>query len=407
MSQIKPFKALRPLPERARKVAAVPYDVVSREEAREIVKNNPLDFLHVTRAEIDLSDNVNPFDDDVYERARQNLRQLREEATLHADSSEAVYIYRLESGEHDQTAVVALCSLDEYDTGLIKKHEKTRPEKENDRTRHIIETRCQTGLIFLCYKEINDINLLVKEFTKNAPLYDVTATDGVRHKIWRVTDSEKIVEAFEKVPALYIADGHHRAAAAARAREELKNLSSTNGAPPSDFVLAAMFPAEQLQILAYNRVVRDFSGLSEDEFLQRLSENFVISETATAEPTQKNEFCFYTNGKWRRAFFNVQFFRAPDPIDALDVSILQRYVLEPIFGIADVRTDKRIDFVGGIRGTRELERLVDSGEWKIAFSLAPTTLEELLTIADAGEIMPPKSTWFEPKLRDGLLAYEI
>jgi uncharacterized protein (DUF1015 family) len=405
---IKPFRALRPAPKEAAQVASVPYDVVSRAEASMLAAESPHSFLRVTRAEIDLPDEQNVYAETVYQRAKDNLEKLRADGVLISENAPSFYIYRLLTGNQTQTAVVALCSLDEYDCELIKKHEKTRPDKENDRTKHIVAAGAQTGLIFLCYRGTETINKLVSTVTTGAPLYDFTATDGVQHTVWRIAETADLESAFVAIPALYIADGHHRIASASNARQILRQKDADKDASaPSDYVIAALFPAEALKILAYNRVVKDLNGLSEDEFIRRLEENFIVSDAQIHVPEERGEFCIYLTGKWRKLRFAVNFFRAPDPVDALDVSILENYILKPILGIEDVRTDKRIDFVGGIRGTKELEKLVDSGQAKIAFSLFPTTVEDLLTVSDAGEIMPPKSTWFEPKLRDGLLIHKF
>ncbi len=409
MAMIKPFQALRPAPNEAAQVASVPYDVVNRTEAEKLASESPHSFLRVTRAEIDLPDEENVYAENIYLRARENLEKLRASGVLIAENAGSFYIYRLLTGNQTQTAVVALCSLDEYDNDQIKKHEKTRPDKENDRTKHIVVTGAQTGLIFLCYRGTEIINKLVSTATTAAPLYDFTATDGVQHTIWRVSETDNLQSAFADVPALYIADGHHRIAAAARAREILKKEASKNAdsdvSASGNFVVAALFPAEELKILSYNRVVKDLNGLGEDEFLARVSENFIVSDAHTHVPDQRGDFCIYLGGKWRKLHFAVNYFRAPETIDALDVSILENFLLKPVLGIEDVRTDSRIDFVGGIRGTKELEKLVDSGKAKVAFSLFPTTVEDLLEVSDAGQIMPPKSTWFEPKLRDGLLIH--
>ena len=411
MAMIKPFRALRPAPNEAAQVASVPYDVVNRTEAQKAASESPHSFLRVTRAEIELPDEENVYAEAVYLRARENLERMRAGGVLIEESNESFYIYRLLTGNQTQTAVVALCSLDEYDHDQIKKHEKTRPEKETDRTKHIVQTRAQTGLIFLCYRGNELINKLVSTATTAAPLYDFTANDGVQHTIWRVTETADLQSALSDVPALYIADGHHRIASAARAREILKKEAGTKADAdvhaPFDYVVAALFPAEELKILPYNRVVKDLNGLSEDEFLARVSENFFVSDAHAHVPEERGDFCLYLGGKWRKLRFAVDYPRAPDAVDRLDVSILENFLLKPILGIEDVRTDSRIDFVGGIRGTRELEKLVDAGQAKIAFSLFPTTIEDLLTVSDAGKIMPPKSTWFEPKLRDGLLIHHF
>jgi uncharacterized protein (DUF1015 family) len=409
MSKIKPFRALRPIGERAKKVSSVPYDVVNRDEAREIAKNNPLGFLHVSRSEIDLADDVSPYAGEVYQRAKENLQALQDDGTLRFDAEPSFYVYRLKMGEQVQTSIVATCSIDEYDNDLIKKHEKTRPDKENDRTKHIITVQAQTGLIFLCYRGTETINALVETITATEPIYDFVSEDEISHTIWQTTATENLVSAFEKVPAIYIADGHHRAASASRARAEMREANGQHtGEEDYNFVIAALFPAEQLKILAYNRIVKDLNGLSEEQFLQSISESgFIVSDTENPVPEMPGEICVYLSGKWRKMLFNVQYFVAPSVIESLDVSRLETFVLKPILGIEDVRTDKRIDFVGGIRGTKELEKLVDSGKAKVAFSMFPTTIDDLLAVSDENQIMPPKSTWFEPKLRDGLLIHKI
>ncbi len=413
MSKIKPFRALRPPETQAKQVSSVPYDVLSRDEARAITEQDPLSFLHVSRSEIDLADDVNPYADEVYQKAKENFERLQSEGVLSIENEPSLYVYQLQMGEQIQTSVVACCSIDEYDNDLIKKHEKTRPDKENDRTRHIIELEAQTGLIFLCYRGTDEINTLVNEVTKSEPLYDFEAEDVnknlIRNCVWKISATDRFVEAFENIPAIYIADGHHRAASGARARAAMREKSANHtGAEEYNFVIAALFPAGQLNILAYNRIVKDLDGLSAEEFLQRVAESgFVISETDNPKPENPGEICVYLGGKWRKLMFNIQYFADPGVIESLDVSRLENFILKPILGIEDVRTDKRIDFVGGIRGTAELEKLVDSGLWQVAFSMFPTTIEQLLQVSDLGEVMPPKSTWFEPKLRDGLLIHLI
>jgi uncharacterized protein (DUF1015 family) len=426
MSLIRPFRALRPQAGLAKQVSSVPYDVLNREEAREIAGENPLSFLHVSRSEIDLPENVNAYSDEVYRKAKENFARLQADGVLQIEDEPSLYVYRLQMGEQVQTSVVACCSIDEYDAGLIKKHEKTRPDKENDRTRHMIELEAQTGLIFLCYRGLDEINALVAEAVRDEPLYDFEAEDvnknSIRNTLWKIAAPASLVTAFEKVPAIYIADGHHRAASSSRARaflrqEALENLNegAVCLAPEVEiaeadynYVIAALFPAEELKILAYNRVVKDLNGLTTEEFLQKAGEEgFLVMETDSATPENPGEICVYTEGKWRKLRFNVQYFADPGVIETLDVTRLEKFILRPILGIEDVRVDKRIDFVGGIRGTQELEKLVDSGNWQIAFSMFPTTVEQLLQVSDMGEIMPPKSTWFEPKLRDGLLIHLI
>ena len=404
---------MRPPETQAKQVSSVPYDVLNASEAREITADNPLSFLRVSRSEIDLADDVNPYSDEVYQRAKANFERLQSEGVLTLENEPGLYVYQLQMGEQIQTSVVACCSIDEYDADLIKKHEKTRPDKENDRTRHIIELEAQTGLIFLCYRGTDEINALVNEVTKSEPLYAFEAEDVnknlIRNCIWKISATDRLIEAFEKIPAIYIADGHHRAASSSRARAAMRERNPAHtGAEEYNFVIAALFPAGQLKILAYNRVVKDLNGLSAEEFLQRVSESgFIITETDNSMPENPGEICVYLSGKWRKLMFNVQYFADPGVIESLDVSRLENFILRPILGIEDVRTDKRIDFVGGIRGSEELEKLVDSHQWQVAFSMFPTTIEQLFQVSDLGEIMPPKSTWFEPKLRDGLLIHLI
>ncbi len=335
---------------------------------------------------------------------------MQSDGILQLEAEPSLYVYQLQMGEQVQTSVVACCSIDEYDNDLIKKHEKTRPDKENDRTRHLIELEAQTGLIFLCYRGTGEINALVSEVTNTEPLYNFEAEDvnknSIRNTIWKISATDALVSAFESVPAIYIADGHHRAASSSRARAEMRSRNAHHtGEEDYNFVIAALFPAEQLKILAYNRVVKDLNGLSNDEFLAKLRESFEVTENAHPNPDSRGTFSMYLDGKW---FSLKPNFGAPNSvIEGLDVSVLENYLLHPILGIEDVRTDKRIDFVGGIRGTSELEKLVDAGKFKVAFSMFATTIDDLLNVSDANEIMPPKSTLFEPKLRDGLLIHKI
>ncbi|HSK64118.1 MAG TPA: DUF1015 family protein [Pyrinomonadaceae bacterium] len=408
MAVIRPFRALRPLAERAQTVASVPYDVVNTEEARALADGNPLSFLHVSRPEIDLPPGTDLYSDAVYRKAVENFEKLIAEAPLEKDADPSLYLYRLIMGEHQQIGVVACCSLDEYDNNTIRKHERTRRDKEDDRTRHMIMLRAQTGPVFLTYRARPEIDEQVNRAITAAPLFDLTAQDGIRHTIWRLTDTDRLVEGFAPVPLLYIADGHHRAASASRARAELREQSFTHtGNEDYNYFLTVIFPDSQMQILAYNRVVRDLNGLSKEEFLNTLKRQFTITENANPSPAQRGHWSMYLDGQW----YGLQLASdAPLPagtVSALDVSVLQDRLLDPILGIKDVRTDKRIDFVGGLRGTQELERLVNEGKAAVAFSLFPTTVAELLMVSDANEIMPPKSTWFEPKLRDGLLIHTI
>ncbi|MGI8470312.1 MAG: DUF1015 domain-containing protein [Pyrinomonadaceae bacterium] len=408
VSAIKPFRALRPALAAAKQVSSVPYDVCSRAELKDLIGANPHSFLRVTRAEVDLGNEIAPDSQEIFDRARENLENLIDKKKLVLETEPSLYIYRLSTAAHAQTGVVACCSLDEYENGLIKKHEKTRPEKVEDRTRHILTLRAQTGLIFFAFRQTAKLHDLIAENAAGEPLYDFVCEQNVRHQIWKASRTNDLVKAFAEVPALYVADGHHRAEAADAARKILRAANPNHtGAEDYNYVVAGIFPDTDLKILAYNRAVKDLNGLSKAEFLEKLNKNFVVAETENPVPEKRGEFCFYLAGKWRKAIFSKADSANIEPIDALDASILQTHVLQPILGIEDVRTDGRIEFVGGIRGTRELENLVDAGRAKIAFSMFPTSLEDLFAISDAGEIMPPKSTWFEPKLRDGLLVHLI
>ena len=408
MAVIRPFRALRPRPEQAQTVASVPYDVVNTEEARALAEGNSLSFLHVSRPEIDLPPGTNLYSDTVYRKAVENFEQLIARCPLEQEGEPSLYLYRLIMGHHQQIGIAAVCSIDEYDDGTIRKHERTRRDKEDDRTRHMLMLRAQTGPVFLTYRRRPEIDEQVSAAATAAPLFDFTAPDGVRHTIWRISETGELVKGFESVPLLYIADGHHRAASASRARAELKEQSFAHtGKEDYNYFLTVIFPDSQVHILAYNRTVQDLNGMSKEEFLNAIKQQFTVTENANPEPAQRGHWSMYLDGKW----FGLQL--SPDAtlpvgtVALLDVSVLQDRLLDPILGIKDVRTDKRVDFIGGLRGTKELERLVDEGKAAVAFSLYPTTVEELLMVSDANEIMPPKSTWFEPKLRDGLLIHTI
>jgi uncharacterized protein (DUF1015 family) len=405
---IRPFQALRPPAERAEWVASVPYDVVNTNEARELAANNPLSFLHVSRPEIDLPDDIDPHSDPVYRKALENFDKLIKECPLEAEVTPSIYLYRLIMGDHEQIGVVACCSLDEYDQNLIRKHERTRRDKEDDRTHHMLILGAQTGPVFLTYRANRDIDTMVMETTMANAIFDFTADDGIQHTVWHVPDPVRFVHAFREIPFLYVADGHHRAASAARARAELKEQSfGHTGDEEYNFFLAVIFPDDQLQILPYNRAVRDLNGLSSGEFVNSLRKEFEVAENGSPEPASRGEWSMYLDGRWYTLRLPAGASPPQGIVDSLDVSILQDRLLDPILGIKDVRTDKRIEFVGGMRGSKELERLVDEGKAAAAFSLYPTTIDDLLKVSDAGEIMPPKSTWFEPKLRDGLLIHRI
>ena len=409
MAIIRPFNALRPAPEHAAEVAAVPYDVVDTDEARALASGNPFSFLHVSRPEIDLPDGTPIYSDEVYARAADNFEKLKRESPLVSEETPSLYLYRLIMGQHEQIGVVACCSVEEYDESIIRKHERTRRDKEDDRTRHILVLRAQTGPVFLTYRARKEIDALVSEaLNNNPPLYDFVANDHIHHTIWRVPNYDPLVAAFAEVPYLYIADGHHRAASASRARAELKESGfGFIGNEEYNFFQCVLFPNNQLEILPYNRVVKDLNGMSKAEFLARVKENFTISDAASPSPKQRGQWSMYFDRRWYGLALRDNVEKPSGLVESLDVSILQERLLDPVLGIKDVRIDKRIDFVGGSRGAEELERLVNEGKAAIAFSLYATTIDDLLKMSDAGEIMPPKSTWFEPKLRDGLLIHEI
>ena len=378
----------------------MPYDVVSTGEAAALAHGNPLSFLHVSRAEIDLPPGTDPYADAVYDRAVENFRGLKNAAPLVTEDEPALYLYRLRMEQHVQTGVAGCFSLDEYDAGGIRKHERTRRDKEDDRTRHMLAIQAQTGPVFLTYRATDGVGGLVERATAEEPLFDFTAADGVQHVLWAVASavSRSLREAFAAVPALYIADGHHRAASAARAREQLRSRS---GAGPWDAFLGVAFPHDQVQILAYNRIVKDLAGVSPAQLLTRLRERFAV-DPGPAMPVRRGDVSMYLDCQW----YTIALRDHGSGIrDRLDVDLLQEQVLSPLLAIGDVRTDKRIDFVGGARGTRFLEEAVSSGRAAAAFSLFPVSVDDLMSISDEGGIMPPKSTWFEPKLRDGLLSH--
>lgn len=410
MATIRAFRALRPPKDKADQVAAVPYDVVNTEEARRLAAENPLSFLHVSRPEIDLPDGTNIYSDEVYEKAKENFDKLKAEAPMSLEAAPSLYVYRLRMGDHSQTGIAGCCSVDEYDADIVRKHERTRKDKEDDRTRHIVTIRAQTGPVFSTYRGLDEIDRIVAKAQKDEPLYDFQAEDGIHHTIWRMeeTDSRQIEEEFGRVPLIYIADGHHRAASASRARAELKAKNPDHtGEEDYNFFLSVLFPANQLQILAYNRLVKDLNWRSAEEFINALSEQFEVSETDSPAPSRKGEICMYLRGRWHLLKLPEGTTNPLNPIASLDVRVLEERVLDPLLGIKDVRTDKRIDFVGGARGTAALEQAVDEGRAEVAFSMFPVTVGDLMAVSDANEIMPPKSTWFEPKLRDGLLSHVI
>ncbi|HEX6899507.1 MAG TPA: DUF1015 family protein [Thermoanaerobaculia bacterium] len=406
MATIRPFQALRPSPEAAARVSSVPYDVVSTEEARAMAAGNPLSFLHVTRPEIDLPAGTDIHSDPVYAQGVRAFEELRRAAPLTQDPEPAFYFYRLRAGDHEQTGLAACYSIDEYEQGLIKKHELTRRDKEDDRTRHMVDLRAQTGLVFLTYRASTEVDEIARRVCTAPPLYDFTAEDGVAHTVWRAAgeDAAALAESFERVPELYIADGHHRAASSARARAALRQ--ETGGAGELDTVLAVAFPDNQVRILPYNRTVKDLAGRSAAEFLEAVRAKLPLRPGGPA-PARKGAASMYLAGSWYTLDLGAARPEGASRIDQLDVSILQRTILEDLLGIGDVRSDPRIDFIGGARGTEALKKAVDGGRAAVAFSMFPVTVDDLMAISDAGGIMPPKSTWFEPKLRDGLLVHLI
>ena len=416
MSVIRPFKAIRPAANLASKVAALPYDVMSSDEAREMVIGNPYSFLHIDKAEIDLSPDIDLYDDKVYEKASENLQKMIADGVFIKDNSPMLYIYTLTMNGKSQTGLVSCTSIDEYLDGKIKKHELTREAKEKDRIRHVDTCNANTGPIFLTYKHREEISSIIENFKKNEPpVYDFVTEDDITHTVWVIDKEEiikKLTDEFKKVSALYIADGHHRNASAVKVglkrREEFPNFSEDD---EFNFYLSVLFPDDQLFIMDYNRVVKDLNGLYDDEFFDKIREYFIISERGEKgspyKPKKARAFGMYIGGKWFSLEAKENVGEGEDVVGRLDVSILQNYLLSPVLGIDDPRSDDRIDFVGGIRGLSELEKRVDSGEMKAAFSMFPTSMDELMEIADSGKIMPPKSTWFEPKLRSGLFIHEL
>jgi uncharacterized protein (DUF1015 family) len=405
MATLKPFAALRPQPGLAAQICELPYDVMSSDEAREIARGNPLSFLHVSKPEIDLPPGTDLYSPEVYAQGRENFQKLIAQGALKVDSQPNFYLYRQIMGNHAQVGLVAAASCEEYLNNIIKKHEFTRPDKEDDRVRHIETLNSQTGPVFLTYRASEKFDAFVEKKISETPVVDLTAKDGVRHTSWTISSADEIkfVESqFAQIPFLYIADGHHRSAAAGRVYQ------SRHGAGHSGHFLAVIFPHNQMQILPYNRVLKDLNGRTPAQLLETLQTVFAFSPDAgVAAPAHKNEVSLYLGGKWYSLVFRKNLTIVENPIDQLDVTLLQKNVLSPIFGIDDPRTSKKINFVGGIRGTAELEKLVDSGEYACAFSMFPTSIEDLMSIADAGGIMPPKSTWFEPKLRDAMFCHMI
>lgn len=403
---IKAFAALRPAPDKAAMLASVPYDVVDTSEARGLAHGNPYSFLHVSRPEIDLPDSVDIHDDQVYAQGVKAFKHFQDQGVLIRESTERLYVYRQIMGKHEQTGIVACCHIDDYANDIIRKHEKTRKDKEDDRTRHCLELNANSGPVFLTYRDKQMIDKMVEEVKRGTPLYDFTAVDGICHTVWRIEGEARAwVEAFKQVPLAYVADGHHRAAAAFRAgKQRRQNNPNHTGQEEYNWFLAVLFPETQLRILPYNRCIVDLNGLTPEGFLAKVKTIFKTDETTSADPSGAREVRMYLSGKWYRLCWDE--FDA-DPVGRLDVSVLQDRLLAPVLGIDDPRTNTRISFVGGIRGTSELTKRVDSGRDTVAFSMYPVTVAQMMDIADAGQIMPPKSTWFEPKLRSGLLVHTL
>lgn len=409
MPLVQPFRGLRPVADKASDVVAPPYDVLNTAEARERVKGHPLSFLHISKPEIDLPEGTDPYAAEVYAKGAENLQKLINDNILMRDDKACYYVYRLIMGEHEQTGLVVSASVADYDTNRIRKHEFTRPDKEDDRVRQIDALNAQTGPVFLTYRNNKTVEEITKKVSKTTPTYDLTADDGVQHTIWVVNDDEDIktlTSTFDAMDCLYIADGHHRSASASRIAASRNKDSNATGNASHDYFLSVIFPDNQMKILDYNRVIKDLNGLSEDELISGIKNNFSIEAVdGLYKPQKRSEFSMYLNGKWYRLQVNADLIPENDPVAALDISLLQNNLIEPLLGVSDPRRDKRIDFVGGIRGLEELEKRVDSGEMQVAFAIYPTSLSQLMDVADANEVMPPKSTWFEPKLADGLISH--
>lgn len=406
MPRVKPFRAVRPTADKASQVASVPYDVVNRSEAAALAEGNPDSFLHVVRPDIDLPPETDPYADEIYAKAAENLQRMISDGVLQQDETESVFLYRQIMNGKSQVGVVCCCHVDDYENNLILKHEFTRPAKEDDRTRHVMTLGANAGPVFLTYRDDPIVNGLVDAAIREQPLYDFTAVDGVQHTVWKIDATAGYVAGLTSVPAFYVADGHHRAASAWRAGKARREANPDHtGNEEYNWFLTVLFPAEQLNILAYNRIIKDLNGQTPDQIRDQLAAVGTVEETKDPVPQNAGSFCVYLDGQWLRVTVPADSIDPSDAINCLDVAILEQRVIKPIFGIEDVRTDARIDFVGGIRGTKELEDRVNSGEWAFAVSMFPTSIDQLMAVSDAGEVMPPKSTWFEPKLRSGLLVH--
>ncbi|NOY66842.1 MAG: DUF1015 domain-containing protein [Gammaproteobacteria bacterium] len=412
MTLIRPFQGLRPRQEKATEVVAPPYDVLSTEEARVRAEGRPYSFLHISKPEIDLPEDTNPFDAAVYQKGADNLNKLITDGILIQDDKPCYYAYRLIMGDQEQTGLVVVANVADYDTNRIRKHEFTRPEKEDDRTRQIDALNAQTGPVFLTYRQNADVDKVLESVTQGKPEYDLKADDNVQHTIWVIDDATQVAsltQYFDDMDCLYIADGHHRSAAASRIAAQHKQENNQHtGDEPYNYFLSVIFPDNQMNILDYNRVIKDLNNLSSDEIIKQVASSFDISESdSPVKPTHAGQFGMYMQGRWYQLDIHTDKVPADDPVARLDVSLLANNLIDPVLNIQDPRRDKRIDFVGGIRGLQELEKRVDSGEMAIAFSLFPTSLSDLMAVADANEVMPPKSTWFEPKLADGLVSHKL
>lgn len=413
MAIIRPFNGLRPTPMLAEKVAARPYDVLSASEAKEEAAGNPYSFYHVSKSEIDLPVGTDVYSQAVYDKAAENLQAFIKAGTLFQDAAPCYYIYRLIMNGRQQTGLVCVSAVSDYNSGIIKKHEFTRPDKELDRINNIKTTRAQTGNVFLAYNDVPEMNFLIEHWVAaHQPAYDFTAADGIQHTVWVVDEAAAVKEITrlfaEKVPHTYIADGHHRAASASLVQQAMEENQELGEDDAANYFLTTIFPASQLVILDYNRLVKDLNGLSKEALLSKLDYDFTVEAIGhlPQAPSMLHEFSMYLDGQWYRLVAREGTYTT-DPIGILDVTILSNNVLDKLLGIKDQRTDKRVDFVGGIRGLHELVKRVDSGEMKVAFALYPVTIQQLFDIADSGNVMPPKSTWFEPKLRDGLVSHML
>uniref|UniRef100_C6E463 DUF1015 domain-containing protein n=1 Tax=Geobacter sp. (strain M21) TaxID=443144 RepID=C6E463_GEOSM len=412
MAFIKPFKAVRPKKELAEKVAALPYDVMNTEEAMEMAAGNPMSFLHISRPEIDLPQGTDVHSEEVYVKGHENLKSFLAQGVLVQDESEQYYVYRQKMGGITQTGLVVCAGVDDYQSGTIKKHELTRADKEEDRVRHIDVLNANDEPVFYTYRNNPGITRTIEEVAKGEPVYDFTTDDGVSHALWTIADRaliDSLTSSFAAIPTLYVADGHHRSAAASRVRDLRKNANDKHtGSEEYNYFLTVIFPDNEMTIMPYNRVVKDLNGRSVAEYMARVAERFEVTPVCgPVNPGERHQFGMFLAGKWYELVPREESFSETDPVASMDVSILQDNLLNPVLGVRNPRTDQRIHFVGGIRGVEELERVVNSGEYEVAFSLFPTSIEELMSLADVDKIMPPKSTWFEPKLRSGLFIHML